>query len=109
MNNFAQEFSKADLNLFDRAIEIINSLFYDNIPVNNTKSQIEKFSLKELKKKFKIEDIIFHCFDETLKKDMKKITIRIGKKESYKNSTCVIFGKEYKSEIKPLFDINNQS
>jgi secreted Zn-dependent insulinase-like peptidase len=107
-NNFFQDYNKKDLNLNDRAYQITNNLFYDNIPINNTSSNSNKFTMSDLKK-LEIENI-FEFLEQSLEKKFKKITISFGKNiEHVKNRSTIIFKKVHNAIPQPLIKEKNNT
>ena len=99
-NNLVLELNKKDLNLNDRANEIFNSLFYDNIELNSTSFNYSsnKYNIKDLKK-YDI-DGLFIFFKDLLKKNFIKLTFRIGQKtnEVMDIFKSTIFNNQYQSK-----------
>ena len=107
-NNFFQDYNKKDLNLNDRAYQITNNLFYDNIPINNTSSNSNKFTMSDLKK-LEIENI-FEFLEQSLEKKFKKITISFGKNiEHVKNRSTKIFKKVHNATPQRLIKEKNNT
>ena len=105
INNFVQDINKDDLNLNDRAYDVINRLFYDKIPTNYNKSNITIYNIKELKK-IHLKNLT-NLFKTTIIQYLRKIEILIGIKCS-KTRKSSIFEKVYTAVTKPLCDINTK-
>jgi hypothetical protein len=99
-NNLVLELNKKDLNLNDRANEIFNSLFYDNIELNSTSFNYSsnKYNIKDLKK-YDI-DGLFIFFKDLLRNNFIKLTFRIGQKtnEVMDIFKSTIFNNQYQSK-----------